>query len=110
MLCGNDGGGSVGGGGGSGGRNAWGGRGLRVLGWGAKVRRLAMKVGALVRDRSPDSSRDAFKVEESRLRLWVREATAAGGGWLWTFFVLVCFLHIFNTIDTVNMFREIESV
>lgn len=39
---------------------------------GRTVKRLAKKIGALVRDPSPDSSLEAFQVEEARLRLWVR--------------------------------------
>lgn len=46
-------------------------RGLRVIRGGEEVKRLAKKVGALMRDRSPESSLEAFEVDESRLRLWV---------------------------------------
>ncbi|CAN0293474.1 unnamed protein product, partial [Ectocarpus fasciculatus] len=35
------------------------------------LRRLAKKIGALLRDYSPSSSLEAFEVEEARLRLWV---------------------------------------
>ena len=38
---------------------------------GGEARRLAKKVGALVRDPSPNSSLEGFQVEEARLRLWV---------------------------------------
>lgn len=47
------------------------GRGLGVIGGGEEVKRLVKKVGALMRDRSPESSLEAFEVEESRLRQWV---------------------------------------
>ncbi|CAN0099942.1 unnamed protein product, partial [Ectocarpus sp. 8 AP-2014] len=38
---------------------------------GRELRRLAKKIGALLRDYSPSSSLEAFEVEEVRLRLWV---------------------------------------
>ncbi|CAN0144230.1 unnamed protein product, partial [Ectocarpus sp. 13 AM-2016] len=38
---------------------------------GRELRRLAKKIGALLRDFSPSSSLEAFEVEEARLRLWV---------------------------------------
>lgn len=42
---------------------------------GAEAKRLAKKVYALARDKSP-SSLEAFQVEEARLRLWVRVKTS----------------------------------
>lgn len=44
---------------------------------GREVRRLAKKMGALMRDYSPSSSLEAFQVEEARLRLWVRRVLFA---------------------------------
>lgn len=44
----------------------------RGLPRGREVRRLAKKMGSLMRDYSPSSSLEAFQVEEARLRLWVR--------------------------------------
>lgn len=58
------------------------GRGLRAIGGGEEVKRLAKKVGALMRDRSPESSLEAFEVEESRLRLWVSPSVDGGIGLL----------------------------
>ena len=56
---------SVGGGGGG-----W----MGGVAWrgGGEARRLAKKVGALVRDPSPNSGLEGFQVEEARLRFWVR--------------------------------------
>ena len=65
--------GSVGGGGGGSGGRGWV-AGVASLG-GGEARRLARKVGALIRDQSPSSGLEGFQVEEARLRLWVRRGT-----------------------------------
>lgn len=64
---------SGGGGSGSGGSGGGGWVGGFASRGGGEARRLARKVGALIRDRSPCSGLEGFHVEEARLRLWVRE-------------------------------------
>lgn len=54
-------------------RGGWGGQVGEGLPRGRQVKRLAKKVRVMMRDYSPSSSLEAFRVEEARLRLWVSE-------------------------------------
>lgn len=50
--------------------------GMASLG-GGEARRLARKIGALIRDQSPSSGLEGFQVDEARLRLWVRRGAGS---------------------------------